>query len=438
METPESQPQTSDFAPPSRPTKMLARVIESSDNTVFRIDPKPGGVSVFLMLWLAGWSVACVAFVRHAINTMDWKMALFSVPFVGAWFLVAGLVLNIWRGYESLTVSKEGINHERRSVFGKKLRPISLADLRSIDVVTTTHSDDGSTYQRHRIEVSTSGLPVTFGDDSMGTTKLSQAEADWLKHEIVMALGLHGGQDVFDRLMGAPSQGSAVTTMPSSTMSAAPSLLPANQTDGTSTLDTSSSSLRFRVIDALDALLIERPYDWAIGKMATILFVALFWNGIVGVFITQLVKSQPPGAMWWFLLVFLIPFELIGLLMIIGFVGELLGPVRKQVWELSNDRLLRRSCVAMFNWTTNYDAATIASVRRQEITLTGMSKYAGKLGDNDTRAEALRALRQQGAYELVFLDAADKPVLTITQMTELEADAIERPLRMRVPRWYGN
>jgi hypothetical protein len=438
METPESPAQPSEFAPPPRPAKMLAHVIESSDNTAFRIRSKPGGVGVFLTLWLAGWSVACVAIIRQAITKQDWKMALLAVPFVGAWFLVAGLVLNLWRGCESLTVNREGLDHERGSLFGKKLRHITLAELRSIDVVTTTHSDDGSTYQRHRIEVATSGLPMTFGDDAMGMTKLSQAEADWLRHEIVMAMGMHGGQDVFDRLMGAPAQRSTIAAGTSSTMSAAPTLLPANLAGGTSTMGASSSSLRFRVIDAPDALIVERPHDWGFGKMFTVLFIALFWNSIVGVFIMQLIKGQPPGAMWWFVLVFLIPFELIGLLVIVGFIGEVLGPVRKRVWEISNDRLLRRSCVAIFSWTTRYDAAAIAAVRRQEITLGGMSKYAGKLGNNDTRAEALRALRQQGAYELVFLDAADKPVLTITQMTELEADAIERPLQQRVPRWYGN
>ncbi len=434
MESPESQPQSSDFSPPPRPAKMLTRVIESSDNTTFRIDAKAGPVSLFLMLWLAGWTAGCVTIVTQAITKMDWKLAVFAVPFVGAWFLVAGLMLNLWRGYESLTVSKEGINHERGSIFGSKRRRITLAELRSIDVVTTTHRDDDSTYQRHRIDIATSGLPMSFAQDSMGTNRITRAEVDWLKNEILMAVGLHGGQEVFDRLLGAPPANGAIDTTASTSGASARSALLSDPTSASP----SPASLRFRVIEAPDALLIERPYDWAIGKMVTVLLFGAFWNGVVSVFVTQLVKGQPPGGMWWVLLVFLIPFELIGVFLIVGFIGELLGPVRKKVWEVSSDRLVSRSCVAMFGWTTQHDPTSITTVRRQEITLAGLAKYAGRVGNNDSRQQALDALKLQGPYELAFLDAADKPVLTIPFLTELEADAIEQSLRMRVPRWYEN
>ena len=192
------------------------------------------------------------------------------------------------------------------------------------------------------------------------------------------------------------------------------------------------------MIDAPDALIVERPYDWSIVTMITVLLFGSFWNSIVGVFVVQLIKGQPPGGMWWFLLVFMIPHELVGLSMIVAFIGELLGPVRKRVWEISNDRLVRRFCVAMFQWTTPYDPTSIATVRRQEVTLAGLAKYAGRVGNNYNRQQALDALKLQGPFELAFLDAADKPVLTIPHLTELEADVIERALRSRVPRWFGS
>ena len=441
MESNETQAQSSDFAPPSRPAKMLTRVVESPDNTTFRIDAKAGAVSLFLMLWLAGWSVGCVTLVTQAITKMDWKMALFAVPFVGAWFLVAGLMFNMWRGYESLTVSKAGLDHERGSVFGKKSRHLNFAELRSIDVVTTTHSDEDSTYQRHRIDITTSSLPMSFAQDSMNMTRITLAEADWLKNEILMAVGLYGGQEAFDRLLGAAVPTKSDQVAPASDASPASNFVPPDLT-GSPIANTSTTPLRFRVIEAPDALLIEQPYAWSISKMVTVLLFGAFWNGVVGVFVTQLVSGQPPGGMWWFLLVFLIPFELVGLLLIVGFIGELLGPVRKQVWEISSDRLVQRSCVAMFGWTTPIDAASITTVRRQDITLTGLSKFAGKVGGAEAqalaKAQALQDLKKLGPYELAFLDAADKPMLTIPFLTELEADAIERALRSRVPRWYEN
>jgi hypothetical protein len=163
-------------------------------------------------------------------------------------------------------------------------------------------------------------------------------------------------------------------------------------------------------------------------------------------FLTALVKGQPPGARWWFNLVFLIPFELIGLSLVVWFVAELLGPVRKQVWEISSDRLVRRSCVAMFGRTTQYDPTSITTVRREEMALTesvkvkllGVPMFTVTAGNDHDRHRKLQALKQQGAYNLVFLDAANKPVLTILFLTELEAGAIERALRSRVPRWFGS
>lgn len=57
-----------------------------------------------------------------------------------------------------------------------------------------------------------------------------------------------------------------------------------------------------------------------LGKLAGIVFIALFWNGIVSVFLFQVVKGFQRGHPEWFLTIFLIPFVLIGLTLI-GAIG---------------------------------------------------------------------------------------------------------------------
>lgn len=50
-----------------------------------------------------------------------------------------------------------------------------------------------------------------------------------------------------------------------------------------------------------------------IGKVAGTLFFALFWNGIVSVFVWQAWKSWQSGDPDWFLTIFMVPFVLVGL-----------------------------------------------------------------------------------------------------------------------------
>ncbi len=57
------------------------------------------------------------------------------------------------------------------------------------------------------------------------------------------------------------------------------------------------------------------------GKLVGSLFFALFWNGIVSVFVWQAWKSWERGQPDWFLTVFLVPFVLVGLASI-AFVGH--------------------------------------------------------------------------------------------------------------------
>jgi hypothetical protein len=57
-----------------------------------------------------------------------------------------------------------------------------------------------------------------------------------------------------------------------------------------------------------------------VGKAVAFLIIALFWNGIVSVFVYQIVMAFKRGRPEWFLTVFMIPFLLIGLGLVTAFV----------------------------------------------------------------------------------------------------------------------
>ena len=72
-----------------------------------------------------------------------------------------------------------------------------------------------------------------------------------------------------------------------------------------------------------DSPLFLKPQVGPVGKVSGSLFFALFWNGIVSVFVWQAWKGWDQGNPDWFLTIFLIPFVLVGLASF-GFVGHFL------------------------------------------------------------------------------------------------------------------
>jgi len=72
-----------------------------------------------------------------------------------------------------------------------------------------------------------------------------------------------------------------------------------------------------------DSPLFLKPQVGPAGKVGGSLFFALFWNGIVSIFVWQAWKGWEQGNPDWFLTIFLIPFVLVGLASF-GFVGHFL------------------------------------------------------------------------------------------------------------------
>ncbi len=85
-----------------------------------------------------------------------------------------------------------------------------------------------------------------------------------------------------------------------------------------------------------------KPESSPLGRLFGMIFVALFWNGIVSVFLWQVVAGYRSGSMEWGLALFLVPFVLIGLALIWGVFWTFLS--------LANPRAtvkLRSACVPL-------------------------------------------------------------------------------------------
>lgn len=61
------------------------------------------------------------------------------------------------------------------------------------------------------------------------------------------------------------------------------------------------------------------------GKVFGLLFFAVFWNGITSIFVGFAVKSWMDGNPEWFLTIFITPFVIVGLVVILLFIKEVIG-----------------------------------------------------------------------------------------------------------------
>ncbi len=87
------------------------------------------------------------------------------------------------------------------------------------------------------------------------------------------------------------------------------------------------------------------------GKLFGAIFIATFWNGIVGVFLWQVAKGFGRGDPPWFLVVFLIPFVLVGLGLlasVVYFTLALSNPRFRLTLAETSPRLGQRTCL---QWT---------------------------------------------------------------------------------------
>ncbi len=111
-----------------------------------------------------------------------------------------------------------------------------------------------------------------------------------------------------------------------------------------------------------------KPKTSAAGKVITSIAVSIFWNGIVSVFVYQAFQGWQAGHPDYFLTVFMIPFVLIGLIMIGSIFYFSLAAFNPQpVITLLKDTIRLGSLVPM-QWATTGD---VYKIQNFKLSLTG-------------------------------------------------------------------
>ena len=294
--------------PPPRPAKTSGEVVEAGGVLFVSYRPRSGSGKVlagFLSFFLLLWSIGCVALAGLVIARQELFVILFALPFWAAWVFVAAMLVNVLFGIERLAVSADGIGYENRVLRTLTRRFIPRAEILAIEAsVSSVDSDSGA--KSHALGITSAGHKLLFG------TGLSVEECRWLAWKIRAWMTFAPAENgLVESAVAPPDAGVSFQERPS---------------DCGWTLEDDGDGLCFRNAGRL---------KW--GSVFVLLFVNVFWNGIVGVFVSVLFglgpadqpNNAPRGGQWWCLLVFLIPFELIGLGMVVALFAMIADVFRR-------------------------------------------------------------------------------------------------------------
>ncbi len=117
-----------------------------------------------------------------------------------------------------------------------------------------------------------------------------------------------------------------------------------------------------------------RPSSTPVAMFFFMLFFATFWNGIVSVFVGIAVSSVIAGKPEWFLIIFICPFVLIGVVLIVAVIYTLLGIFNPRPTLTLSSSNLALGDRAEIEW--KFDRST-SSLRKMTLTLRGIesAKY---------------------------------------------------------------
>jgi hypothetical protein len=403
---------TSDSLPsPARPEKLTVQFFAEGDRLA--VQKKTGNAPVFfLLLWLIAWTVGCVALAVNVIAKPQLGLILFGIPFWASWLLVAGFLVWIFFGSEMLVLTPEGAYFRRTALVNLSSRFVPRNEiLAARECLSTWQEND---HYLWGIELQTAGksLPCFF--------RLPDAERYWLIAELNRFLGVNAPNAASQPVLasGNPSAALAYLSTPSNVEILKPDPTASLPSDSTWTLD-----------EGLDGYVARQSGRWQIASVLGGLFICLFWNGIVSVFVLILFgglhNQRPMGrGEWWGLFFFLIPFEVIGAIMLFVFVAMLLEPWRRTEWWFTREQISRRYVWPVIRFTKVWP---VNKLSRLEL-------RTGKPNPTGLTRKTQPSLGSSNSLTLVTPENVD--LCQIDNLTIGEARWFAQVLRERRPEWF--
>lgn len=393
------------LATPTRPQRVKVDFERNGEHLHLSYRRREWAGGTFMLLWLTAWTVGCVFLAEMVIKDPTLFHFMFAIPFWASWIFVFFQVLKSFTQREEFTLDSNGAAFIRRVLFPLCTRTVPLAEIQRFSPCHKIRNSEQGTWE-FGTEMQTSGQPLEF---AFG---LDVQERSWLQRELNAHLSQlnHVPEATRDEADPEDAEFSQKTDRQKHRTEV---LSPASEPVAPPT------DCRWSRDDEFNAIVFRERGKLSRQAVAGLLFINCFWNGGVGVFVLGLLGIGPPmpqGAMWWGMLVFLIPFEAIGLAMLAALLLAVLEPIRTTTWRFDVGSVQQSLTWLGIGrtWTYPVDSLERIELRHNE---------SADLPRNplDVR-NALRTIRAgSAAFEvgLVGTDATD--ACSIRDLTEGEA-----------------
>jgi hypothetical protein len=171
----------------------------------------------------------------------------------------------------------------------------------------------------------------------------------------------------------------------------------------------------------------------ALGGLGVLVFVNLFWNGIVSIFVGGLwglapVQGTPAmgGPAWWGLFVFLLPFEGLGLFMLVALLHALGEPFHRTRWTFTAEGVERQNTWLGAGVRRRWPVTRLA---RLDLKRDDAWRAWGKLRVHSSSEEA--------TYRIVLVTPDLCELCAIKGLTEGEARWMAQEILGHQAGWFG-
>jgi hypothetical protein len=373
-----------------RPTRCRARVDDAGRELTIHAGRSSFGkvrIAAFISLWLIGWSACCSFLLKTVMAAPTLFNVLFAVPFFASWFAVCGSLIGLMFGRQWLRIGPEGLEYRFSAIVPLRHRHIPLTEVKQAAV-------------GQGLYIATVGEPIYFG------RYLGDDEQRWLVDLVNQRL---------DLLRPRPSIVDNTASNPKTNDLAPPRSAPEVEVLVRARRPTEPpSDSQYQVMQDFERLCFVHAGRWDLGLIGMTTFINLFWNSILGLFLARLVREFQ-----WDLFFFLIPFEVIGLLVFGFWLFALAAPACRERWTFDRRQVARRASVLGLGRTRRYPVGPFDRIALER-----------RLCDRQPWDEA------ESDYGLSFISLDQRIVIQIEKLTEGEARWLADQLLRTYPDWF--
>jgi hypothetical protein len=403
-EAKESTPMNDATEPrPAQPLRPRVKIDQWGESLRLSYRRREWGVGCFLIFWLIGWTVGCVFLAGLVIREPEPVHFLFAVPFWASWFFVFALLLKMFCQREEFSLGPAGATFSRRVFAEIKCRETPLREIKRFGIFErVVDSETGRT--ESGIEMETLGLSLEFA------AGLAQPELLWL-------------QDLLQRQLADLCESLHIEPPADDSASQSDDRIDSDPSD-------SPSDCSWHREDDFDTVTFRQSGRLSLPAAGFLLFINLFWNGILSVFLCLLcgvMDDAPQGAEWWGLFFFLIPFEAIGFAMLTGLLLVVLEPMRRTSWQIGRSNITCRLTWFGIGPSWYY---TIERLDRIQV--------ENKEAKKQHRVNQVTVpWKSSGAtFRLSFVDKSNREVCSIDGLTEGESQWMANIIRQERLIWF--